>query len=167
MKLIDIDALGIGRCNEDVFPDRAYAAGWNSVISIIGEAPALDIGKLYKEKMEKEHPYESISDPSVEEAKRRGEIRLSYCPCCLSEAKMRARHDAAGISVWVECEGCHIRTQSYYPETDNEETLLDNLEQCKRKAAEDRNRRMKRRKKKPGTENGKETVKSREKGRKK
>lgn len=42
MRLIDIDVLGVGRCNPDVFkvPDRAE--GWNDLLDIINSAPAID-----------------------------------------------------------------------------------------------------------------------------
>lgn len=44
MRLIDADALGIGRCNPDAFPldTRAYCAGWNGVIGLIEQAPTID-----------------------------------------------------------------------------------------------------------------------------
>lgn len=44
MRLIDADALGIGRCNPDEFPldNRAYCAGWNGVIGLIERAPTVD-----------------------------------------------------------------------------------------------------------------------------
>ena len=42
MRLIDADALGIGRCNPDVFDDKEYAKGWNSAIEILQEAPTID-----------------------------------------------------------------------------------------------------------------------------
>lgn len=43
-RLIDADALGIGRCDPDAFPlqDRGYCAGWNGVISLIEQAPTVD-----------------------------------------------------------------------------------------------------------------------------
>ena len=43
-RLIDADALGIGRCNPDAFPlqNRGYCAGWNGVIQLIKEAPTVD-----------------------------------------------------------------------------------------------------------------------------
>jgi hypothetical protein len=43
-RLIDADALGIGRCNPDAFPlqNRGYCAGWNGVIQLIAEAPTVD-----------------------------------------------------------------------------------------------------------------------------
>lgn len=42
MRLIDIDVLGVGRCNPDVFkvPDRA--GGWNDLLDIINSAPTID-----------------------------------------------------------------------------------------------------------------------------
>lgn len=44
MRLIDADALGIGRCNPDAFPlqNRGYCAGWNGVISLLEQAPTVD-----------------------------------------------------------------------------------------------------------------------------
>ena len=41
MRLIDADALGVGRCSEDVLPD-AYCAGWNGLIELIENAPIVD-----------------------------------------------------------------------------------------------------------------------------
>lgn len=43
-RLIDANALGIGRCNPDAFPlqNRAYCAGWNGVVNIIEQAPTVD-----------------------------------------------------------------------------------------------------------------------------
>lgn len=43
-RLIDIDALGIGRCNPDLLPfcNRPYAAGWNGVVNLIENAPTVD-----------------------------------------------------------------------------------------------------------------------------
>lgn len=42
MRLIDVDALGIGKCNPDVFNDKTYANGWNSAIEILQNAPTVD-----------------------------------------------------------------------------------------------------------------------------
>ena len=44
LDLIDRRALGIGRCNPDVFlaENSGYCAGWNGVINIIEEAPTVD-----------------------------------------------------------------------------------------------------------------------------
>lgn len=42
MMLIDFDALGVGKCNPDVFDDKGYANGWNSAIEILQNAPTVD-----------------------------------------------------------------------------------------------------------------------------
>lgn len=42
MRLIDVDALGIGEANPDVFICGAYAEGWNSAVSLIEDAPTVD-----------------------------------------------------------------------------------------------------------------------------
>ena len=41
MRLIDADALGVGRCSKDVLP-VAYCAGWNGLIELIEKAPTID-----------------------------------------------------------------------------------------------------------------------------
>lgn len=40
--LISRETLGVGRCNPDVMLDPAYAAGWNALLNIINNAPAVD-----------------------------------------------------------------------------------------------------------------------------
>ena len=42
VKLIDADALGIGKCNPAVFENKGYANGWNAVIDLINAAPTID-----------------------------------------------------------------------------------------------------------------------------
>ena len=41
MRLIDADALGVGRCSKDILP-AAYCAGWNGLIELIENAPTID-----------------------------------------------------------------------------------------------------------------------------
>ena len=41
-RLIDANALGIGRAKREVFDNPAYADGWNSAIDIIENAPTVD-----------------------------------------------------------------------------------------------------------------------------
>ena len=41
MRLIDADALGVGRCSKDLLP-AAYCAGWNGLIELIEKAPTID-----------------------------------------------------------------------------------------------------------------------------
>lgn len=40
--LISKAGLGVDFCNPDVFENKAYAEGWNSLIKIIKDAPAVD-----------------------------------------------------------------------------------------------------------------------------
>lgn len=41
MKLIDLDALGVGMANPAAFENRAHADGWNSLYCILQQAPAV------------------------------------------------------------------------------------------------------------------------------
>ena len=41
MRIIDADALCVGRCSKDILPD-AYCAGWNGLIELIEKAPTID-----------------------------------------------------------------------------------------------------------------------------
>ena len=41
MRLIDADALGVGRCSRAVLP-ADYCAGWNGLIELIEQAPTVD-----------------------------------------------------------------------------------------------------------------------------
>lgn len=41
MRLIDADALGVGRCSRDVLP-ADYCAGWNGMVRLLEKAPAVD-----------------------------------------------------------------------------------------------------------------------------
>lgn len=40
--LIDLDALGVGPANPEVFKNTAYADGWNALLKIIKQAPVID-----------------------------------------------------------------------------------------------------------------------------
>ena len=42
-KYIDFDALGVQSCNPDVFENKGYATGWNSLIKILYDAPSADV----------------------------------------------------------------------------------------------------------------------------
>lgn len=46
MRLIDVDALGIGKAKREAFENQAYADGWNSAIEIIETAPTIDPEEL-------------------------------------------------------------------------------------------------------------------------
>ena len=42
MRLIDADALGIGKAKREAFTVPEYADGWNEAIKIIDDAPSVD-----------------------------------------------------------------------------------------------------------------------------
>ena len=42
-KYIDFDALGVQSCNPDVFVNKGYAEGWNSLMRMLYDAPAADV----------------------------------------------------------------------------------------------------------------------------
>lgn len=46
MRIIDADALGIGKAKREVFENPAYADGWNSAIEIINSAPTLTLDDI-------------------------------------------------------------------------------------------------------------------------
>lgn len=48
MRYINADALGIGKCNPDVFDDKGYAKGWNSAIEILQSAPTVDVVEVVR-----------------------------------------------------------------------------------------------------------------------
>ena len=47
-KYIDVDTLGIGRANHDVFENKDYVDGWNSAISILEKADVEDVVKVVR-----------------------------------------------------------------------------------------------------------------------
>lgn len=47
-RYIDVDALGIGRANPDVFIREEYANGWNLAIEIIENAPTADVVEVVR-----------------------------------------------------------------------------------------------------------------------
>ena len=40
---IDRKALGIGKCNPDIFENKSYANGWNAAIDLLEKAPTADV----------------------------------------------------------------------------------------------------------------------------
>lgn len=47
-RYIDVDALGIGKANPDVFIREEYASGWNLAIEIIENAPTADVVEVVR-----------------------------------------------------------------------------------------------------------------------
>ena len=58
MRLIDADALGVGRCSRDILP-ADYCAGWNGLINIINDAPTVDVAQVVRCKDCKYGSYDS------------------------------------------------------------------------------------------------------------
>ena len=57
MRLIDADALGIGKAKREVFNNPEYADGWNSAIDLIKNAPTIEERKWIpcSERLPEEH----------------------------------------------------------------------------------------------------------------
>ena len=47
MRLIDVDALGVGRCSRDLLP-ADYCAGWNGLVRLIEKAPTVDAAPVVR-----------------------------------------------------------------------------------------------------------------------
>lgn len=41
MRLIDADALGVGRCSRNLLP-ADYCSGWNGLVRLLEKAPTVD-----------------------------------------------------------------------------------------------------------------------------
>lgn len=69
-KYIDFDALGVQSCNPDVFVNKGYAEGWNSLMRILYDAPAADVEPVRK--------WIPVTERLPEEP---GEYIVAYHPC--------------------------------------------------------------------------------------
>lgn len=47
MRLIDVDALGVGRCSRNLLP-ADYCAGWNGLVRLIEKAPTVDAAPVVR-----------------------------------------------------------------------------------------------------------------------
>lgn len=88
--LIDRDALGVGPANPKVFKNTAYADGWNALLRIINQAPAVDAAPVVHGKWKPDpycyHVFHCSVCDSPFWAMR------AYCPHC--GAKMDGEGDA-------------------------------------------------------------------------
>lgn len=80
MRLINADALGIGRCNPDIMTNRAYAAGWNGVVNIINDAPTIDPVKHGRWNAVGKNHYTQINKCSACGASY--DFISNFCPSC-------------------------------------------------------------------------------------
>jgi hypothetical protein len=72
------EALGIGKCNPDVFEDKGYAKGWNAAIDIIQNAPTADVRPVARGKWEDvEVTY--VADKTTLPFERISSMRCNQC----------------------------------------------------------------------------------------
>ena len=69
-------------------------------------------------------------------------LKLKPCPFCGGEAVAKAVNRNYGLTIWCQCKECGARTEGYCPTTNNEDTTIDNIEDCKNRALDRWNRRM-------------------------
>lgn len=68
---------------------------------------------------------------------------LKPCPFCRGKAVLKfAKWNCGGRMIMVECTKCYAKIEGYSPDLSCEETALDNIEECKRDAIRDWNRRV-------------------------
>lgn len=86
---IEREALGIGKCNPDVFEDKGYAKGWNSAIDIIQNAPAANVRHVVRGKWKprdltwgRSYYYCSACEETVDMPTEMGIPMFRYCPNC-------------------------------------------------------------------------------------
>lgn len=91
MKLIDLDALGVGMANPAMFENRAHADGWNSLYSILQTAPVVDTepvahGRWVRDEMNYEYTCSgckcNIDYSTMYGLVDHGYEYASYCPNC-------------------------------------------------------------------------------------
>ena len=61
MRLIDVDALGVGRCSRELLT-ADYCAGWNGLIGMIENAPTIDAVPVVRCKDCKHYKPQHISE---------------------------------------------------------------------------------------------------------
>lgn len=104
MRLIDADALGIGRYNPDVFPNTAYAAGWNGVINIIQSSPTIDAAPVVHGHWVEDEDTQTCSNCGEEH--EWGDYRASFCDTC--GAKMDGKEALCYEKIYKRNQGCDL-----------------------------------------------------------
>ena len=76
--LIDRQALGVGKCNPEVFNNKGYAEGWNALIDIIEKAPTIEkTGRWIVEPFTK-----TLSLYKCPRCMQKMWVKTNYCPSC-------------------------------------------------------------------------------------
>ena len=96
MKLIDLDALGVGMANPAMFENRAHADGWNSLYSILQKAPVVDAvpvvrGRWYRDPTDENYFCCSVCDGANGLWHHLADCTYEFCPWC--GAKMDLKED--------------------------------------------------------------------------
>lgn len=74
-RYVDIDSLGIGRKNRDVFNVPELADGWNSLYDLLEDAPTADVAEVKRgewKKLDGEWREQSTNKPLI----------IHQCSCC-------------------------------------------------------------------------------------
>lgn len=90
MRLIDADALGVGRCSRDVLP-ADYCAGWNGLIRLLEKAPTVDAVPVVHGRWDDSGRYTFPSGSTA--------VRCTNCGCALTESEYR-------LNNWNYCPVC-------------------------------------------------------------
>lgn len=68
---------------------------------------------------------------------------LKKCPFCGGEASVKMEHKhSIGWTIWCTCNKCHAETSGYCPDLSKEHRALDNIDDCKKLAIKEWNRRV-------------------------
>lgn len=80
-RLIDANALGIGKAKREVFEVPEYADGWNSAIDIIENAPTTEAKPVVHAHWEKDEGFPTCSNCKAFMADKNA-LLTPYCPYC-------------------------------------------------------------------------------------
>lgn len=91
MRLIDADALGVGRCSRDVLP-ADYCAGWNGLIRLLEKAPTVDAVPVVHGRWNNMDGYKTrkVCSECGWDVPEYGKF-YSYCPNCGTKMEQEAR----------------------------------------------------------------------------